>query len=105
MLLIENKTDEHDVINFSQIQFRLFIKGNPYHNLSRDFTFPTMWYVRPVKPQISLRIRHLEFLSLTEGCTGSHGSILVKIPQYWKSHVEAQKFVLIAFSDYWWSWQ
>ena len=25
--------------------------------MSRDMRFPTMWYVRPVKPQISLRIR------------------------------------------------
>ena len=27
------------------------------NNLSRDMRFPTMWYVRPAKPQISLRIR------------------------------------------------
>ena len=26
-------------------------------DLSRDMRFPTMWYVRPAKPQISLRIR------------------------------------------------
>ena len=26
-------------------------------NLSHDMRFPTMWYVRPAKPQISLRIR------------------------------------------------
>ena len=26
-------------------------------NLSGDMRFPTMWYVRPAKPQISLRIR------------------------------------------------
>ena len=25
--------------------------------LSRDMRFPTMWYVRPAKPQIRLRIR------------------------------------------------
>ena len=25
--------------------------------MSRDMRFPTMWYVRPAKPQISLRIR------------------------------------------------
>ena len=25
--------------------------------MSRDMKFPTMWYVRPAKPQISLRIR------------------------------------------------
>ena len=27
------------------------------HYLSKCMRFPTMWYVRPVKPQISLRIR------------------------------------------------
>ena len=26
-------------------------------NMSRDIRFPTMWYVRPAKPQISHRIR------------------------------------------------
>ena len=26
--------------------------------MSRDMRFPTMWYVRPAKPQISLRILH-----------------------------------------------
>ena len=25
-------------------------------NMSHDMRFPTMWYVRPAKPQISLRI-------------------------------------------------
>ena len=25
--------------------------------LSRDMRFPTMWYVQPAKPQISLRMR------------------------------------------------
>ena len=29
---------------------------------------------------------HLEFLSLTGGCTGSAESTLVKIPHCWKSH-------------------
>ena len=50
--------------------------------LSRDMRFPTMWYVRPTKPQISLHIRfdsmtvkllnvhYLEFLSLKRGWTG-----------------------------------
>ena len=27
------------------------------YDLSRDLRFPTMWYVRLAKPQISLRIR------------------------------------------------
>ena len=32
---------------------------------------------------------HLEFLSLTGGCTGSSGSTLVKIHHCWESHVDA----------------
>ena len=27
------------------------------HHMSRYMRFPTIWYVRPAKPQISLRIR------------------------------------------------
>ena len=34
--------------------------------------------------------RHLEFLSLKGGCTGSSESTLVKIPHCWKSHALAQ---------------
>ena len=69
-----------------------------------------MWYVRPAKPQISLRIRavlsepllvarvfydeysmmivklrtehHLEFLSLKGGCRGSYESTHVKMPHF-----------------------
>ena len=64
--------------------------------------FPTMWYVRPAKPQslckslvYSINIKlltehHLEFLRLKGGCTGSSESILVKMPHCWKSHVAAQ---------------
>ena len=33
---------------------------------------------------------HLEFLSLKGGCTGSSESTLVKMPNFWKSHVAAQ---------------
>ena len=70
--------------------------------------FPTMWYVRPAKPQISLRIdqsiclsleyfmtvkllteHHLEFLRLKGGCTGSSESTLVKMSNCWKSHAAA----------------
>ena len=73
--------------------------------------FPTMWYVRPAKSQISLCIsavwsepllsleysmtikllteHRLEFLSLKGGCTGSSESTLVKMPHCWKSHVTA----------------
>ena len=32
---------------------------------------------------------HLEFLSLTGGCTNSSESTLVKMPHCWKSHVAA----------------
>ena len=75
--------------------------------------FPTMWYVRPAKPQISLRMyaqtdqslcysleysmsvklsteHHFEVLSFNWGCTGSSESTLVKMPHCWKSHVTAQ---------------
>ena len=37
---------------------------------------------------------HLEFLSLTGGCTGSSESTLVKMPHCWKSHVAAQMLTL-----------
>ena len=33
--------------------------------------------------------RHLEFLSLKGGCTGSSESTLVKMPNCWKSHAAA----------------
>ena len=32
-------------------------KADFVNNLSQCMRFPTMWYVRPAKPQISLRIR------------------------------------------------
>ena len=79
-----------------------------------------MWYVRPTKPQISLRAyaqtdqslcrsleyainnsvkllaeHHLEFLSLKGGCTGSSESSLVKMPHCWKSHGTAQLYRII----------
>ena len=38
---------------------------------------------------------HLTLLSLTEGCTGSSESTLVKMPHCWKSHVAAH-FCLIS---------
>ena len=39
---------------------------------------------------IKLLMNHLEFVSLTEGCTGLSESTLVKMPHCWKSHVAAQ---------------
>ena len=66
--------------------------------------FPSMWYVRPAKPQIRIRafacclsiLRllsyrcHLEFLSLKEGCRGSSESTLVKMSKCWKSYAVSQ---------------
>ena len=75
--------------------------------MSRDTRFPTMWYVRPAKPQsdqslcwsleysMSLKLltkRHLEFLSLKGSCTGLSESTLVKMPHCWKSHFAAHIF-------------
>ena len=36
--------------------------------------------------------RHLEFLSLKGGCTGSSESTLVKMSNFWKSHALAHIF-------------
>ena len=38
---------------------------------------------------------HLEFLSLTGGCTGVSESTLVKTPHCWKSHVTAHVFLVL----------
>ena len=44
---------------------------------------------------------HLEFLSLTEGCTGSSESTLVKMSNCWKSHAAAQyKYKLVKDQDF-----
>ena len=89
---------------------------NPSVQMSHDMRFSTMWYVRPSKLPISLRIHavwsepllsleysmnvklltehHLEFLSLKWGCTGFSESTLVKMPHCWKSHVTAH-FILV----------
>ena len=37
--------------------------------------------------------QHLEFLSLTGGCTGSTESTLVKLPHCWKSYATAQLMI------------
>ena len=39
----------------NQVYFSLISKDQK-NEMSRDIWFPTMWYVRPAKPQISLRI-------------------------------------------------
>ena len=82
--------------------------------MSRDMRFPTMWYVRPAKPQISLHIpdqslsksleysmsiellteHHFKFLSLKGGYKGSSESIHVIMPHCWKSHVTAHMYRL-----------
>ena len=36
--------------------FSTSISKKTYEHLSRGMKFPTMWYVRPPRPQISLRI-------------------------------------------------
>ena len=43
---------------------------------------------------------HLEFISLTEGCTDPSESIHVKIPHCWKSHVMAHIIVFQMRSRY-----
>ena len=66
--------------------------------VSIDMRFPTMWYVRPAKPQISMPMsldhymtvklligHYLKFLSLTGGYIGSSESTLFKMPICWKS--------------------
>ena len=43
--------------------------------------------------------QHLEFFSLTGGCTGSFESTLVKMPHCWKSHVTAHVPVKYAYGS------
>ena len=42
--------------------------------------------------------RHLEFLPLKGGCTGSSESTLVKMSNCWKSHALAQYYILFSFN-------
>ena len=88
---------------------RLPAANNSYKNhallMSHCMRFPTMWYVRPAKPQSDqslcksleypmivklLNEHHLEFLSLQGGCRGLSESTLVKMSNCWKSHAAAQ---------------
>ena len=55
---------------------------------SRCWSFAYSMYIEILTEQ------HLEFLSLTGGCTGFSESTLVKIPHCWKSHVRAQLYQL-----------
>ena len=67
-------------------------RGELLNHLSQCMRFPTMWYVRPAKPQISLCLsleysmtdkllteHHLDFLRLKGGCRGSSESTHVKM--------------------------
>ena len=47
-----------------------------------------------------LTAQHLEFLSLTGGCTGLSESIHVKMPHCWKSHVAAHLQFYAPFSRF-----
>ena len=49
--LLTGRTIMNELLLLCQI-----VKINTFY-LSRDMRFPTMWYVRPATPQISLRIR------------------------------------------------
>ena len=70
--------------------------------MRHDMRFPTMWYVRSARPQISLGLlleysmtvkllteQHLKFLSLKGGCTGLSESTQAKMPRCWKTHAVA----------------
>ena len=46
-----------------------------HHHLSHDMRFPTMWYVQPAKPQISLRILR----SLIRAFTSCLNSLTAKL--------------------------
>ena len=82
--------------------------------LSRCMRFPTMWYVRPAKPQAYaqsdqslcqsleyflifklLTEHHLEFLSLKGGCRGSSEYTYFKMSDCWKSHALAQLVITL----------
>ena len=43
--------------------------------------------------------RHLEFLSLTEGCTDSSESTLVEMTHCWKSHAAAQMSSIVVMHN------
>ena len=115
--IFENILESVDIkIHPGKEKFLFFIKSckiisfhSSYYLMSQCKRFLTMWYVRPAKPQISLRIsdqslcysleysmivkllteQHSEFLSLKRGCRGSSESTLVKMSNCWKSHAAA----------------
>ena len=100
----------------SMLTERLFVQS------SRDMWFPTMWYGRPAKAQISLQLRAVwsEPLpvawifyyskandrtafgdsTLKGGCTGSPESTHVKMPHCWKAHVAAHSCCIVCCRCY-----
>ena len=44
---------------------------------------------------------HLQFLALKEGCRGSSGSTLAKIPHCWKAYAAAHEYVCYCFIYRW----
>ena len=94
-----------------------------YLKMSRDMSFPTMWYVRPATSQTSLRIRTVWLEPLLDawifydcsatdrtafgvwgskrGCTGSSESTLVEMPHRRKSHVTAKMCLFPHFLRFW----
>ena len=55
----DNETNEKEAptYNYWNESVTNKIRLSKQIHMSRDMTFPTTWYVRPAKPQISLRIR------------------------------------------------
>ena len=57
--LFDNMHEDMIVDFISKYKVKTTRQGskNRIYHLSQCMRFPTMWYVRPAKPQISLRIR------------------------------------------------
>ena len=92
-------------------QGKLFWPASNAQEMSGDMRYPTMWYVRPAQPQISLCIRAVcsepllvacifydykatgrtEFgvSKLKGGCTGLSKSTHIEMPHCWKSRIMA----------------
>ena len=54
---VEQRTDVSVHNIFGNVNMSWKCHDDQSQNLSRDTRFPTMWYVQPAKPLISLRIR------------------------------------------------
>ena len=53
--LVVPNFDEYQMQNTHENLSGISLSGSFFYELSHDMRFPTMWYVRPAKPQISLR--------------------------------------------------